>query len=182
MAEPFFGTTPQLWAGMPVPGLGYFSPIPGNRIPMIPSSADAGLSLASWPTIPSNSIGGGAPMTATADMLAGITPQALLAAVAMRRGQPTGPTTDQDIEDFLSDALDLLPGTSDVEVRCEGGRAMLTGSVAHKRVKRDVGEIAWALPNVVDVQNTITIAARRRSRMSGREAEPSAGTPGRKQG
>jgi hypothetical protein len=126
---------------------------------------------------------GGAQITAAPDFLTGITPQALLAAVAMRRGQPMGPTNDQDIEDFIADALDLLPGTSDVEVRCESGRATLTGSVAHKRVKRDVGEIAWAIPSVVDVQNSITIAARRRSRGPGRDTEPPAGTgTGRKQG
>jgi len=44
----------------------------------------------------------------------GVTAPALLAAVAMRRGQPLGPTNDQEIEDFIYDALDLLPGASDV--------------------------------------------------------------------
>ena len=184
MTEPFFGTGPQLWTGMPVPGFGYFSTMPGNRSPLISPSADAGPPLgASWPTVPLTPIGGQTQMAALPDFQTGITPQALLAAVAMRRGQPMGPNNDQEIEDFISDALDLLPGTTDVEVRCEGGRATLTGSVAHKRVKRDVGEIAWAIPSVVDVQNTITIAARRRSRASGREGEPTAATgPTRKQG
>lgn len=107
---------------------------------------------------------------------------ALLAAVAMRRGQPQGPTNDQEIEDFLCDALDLLPGANDVEVRCEGGRAVLTGSVPHKRLKRDAGEIAWSLPGVSDVQNNVTIAQRRRTR-SQRDTEPATtpGAVGRKQ-
>ena len=96
----------------------------------------------------------------------------------MKRGQPSGPANDQEIEDFLYDALELLTGTNDVEVRCEGGRVMLTGSVQHKRLKRDVGEIAWAIPTVNDVQNNVSIATRRRSRS--REGEPS-NTPNRKQ-
>jgi len=106
---------------------------------------------------------------------------ALLATVAMRRGQPLGPTNDQEIEDFVYDALELLAGTSEVEVRCEGGRATLTGTVPHKRLKRDIGEIAWGIPGLNDVQNNMTIATRRRARNTGREAEPQAASPGRKQ-
>jgi len=103
----------------------------------------------------------------------GVTAPALLAAVAMRRGQPLGPTNDQEIEDFIYDALDLLPGASDVEVRCENGKATVTGTVPHKRLKRDVGEVAWAIPSLTDVQNNITVTARRRSRSpQGRENEP----------
>ena len=44
-----------------------------------------------------------------------------------RRGQPFGPTNDHEIEEFIYDALDLLPGTNDVELRVEGGRVTLTG-------------------------------------------------------
>jgi hypothetical protein len=90
----------------------------------------------------------------------------------MRRGQPQGPTNDGEVEDFLYDAFELLPGAGDVEVRCEGGRVSLTGNVQHKRVKRDVGEIAWALPGLHDVQNNVTIASRRRAR--GTKGEPEA--------
>jgi hypothetical protein len=110
-----------------------------------------------------------------------ITAQTLVAAIAMRRGQPLGPTNDQEVEDFIADALDLLPGTNDVEVRCEGGKAILTGSVPHKRIKRDAGEIAWAIPSVNDVQNNVTIAARRRARGQGRESEGPTTPSGRKQ-
>ena len=116
----------------------------------------------------------GVPAMTGAEIALGVTAPVLLTAIAMRRGQPLGPTNDQEIEDFIYDAFDLIPGASDVEVRCEGGRATLTGSVPHKRLKRDVGEIAWAIPTLNDVQNNVTIAARRRSRTSSREAEPAA--------
>jgi hypothetical protein len=109
-----------------------------------------------------------------------VTAPVLLAAVAVRRGQPMGPTNDHEIEDFIYDALEFLSGTSEVEVRCEGGRATLTGSVPHKRLKRDVGEIVWAIPAINDVQNNVTITARRRARAGSRESEPHA-TTGRKQ-
>jgi osmotically-inducible protein OsmY len=89
-----------------------------------------------------------------------------------------GPTNDQEIEDFVYDALELLPGTNEIEVRSEGGRVLLTGSVQQKRLKRDVGEIAWAIPGVNDVQNNVTIVARRRPRPAGREiVEPTATAP-----
>jgi hypothetical protein len=115
---------------------------------------------------------GSFPAFSGAEIAVGVAASALLAAVAMRRGQPLGPTNDQETEDFIYDALDLLPGATDVEVRCEGGRATITGTVPHKRLKRDVGEIAWAIPSLNDVQNNITITARRRSRGQGRETEP----------
>jgi hypothetical protein len=123
----------------------------------------------------------GPPALVVADA-AGITAPALLAAVALRRGQPQGPRNDQEVEDFLYDALELIPGTGDVEVRCEAGRATLTGSVQHKRLKRDIGEIAWAVPVLSDVQNNVTIASRRRARGSSREGEQTAGGSPRKQG
>jgi hypothetical protein len=110
-----------------------------------------------------------------AESAVGVTAPALLTAVAMRRGQPFGPTSDQEVEDFIYDAFDLVPGTNDVEVRVEGGRAVLSGSVPHKRLKRDIGELAWAIPALNDVQNNVTITARRRSRAS-RETETPAAT------
>lgn len=111
------------------------------------------------------------------EMNGGITAQALLTVVAQRRGQTMGPGTDTEIEDIISDALDMLPGATEIEVRCEEGRVTLNGAVPHKRVKRDAGEIAWAIALVNDVQNNITIAARRRSRTARREGEA---TPNRK--
>ena len=111
----------------------------------------------------------------------GVTAPALLAAIAMRRGQPQGPTSEQDVEEFIYDALELLSGAGDIEVRCEGGRVSLTGSVPHKRFKRDAGEIAWAIPGISDVNNTITITARRRSRAFSRETETPPSGQSRKQ-
>jgi len=108
----------------------------------------------------------------TTTLAIGVTAPMLLNAVALRRGQPLGPTNDQEVEDFIYDALELLPGTSDVEIRCDNGRAILNGTVPNKRLKRDVGEIAWTIPGVNDVQNTVAIATRRRSRSSGRDNEP----------
>lgn len=158
MNESPFGTAQQLWPALPFPGFGYFQ-IPSTTRPIVSgqSAPDFGPPAA--------------PLFAAADFGTIVTPQALLAAIGRRRGQPMGPTNDQEIEDFIIDALDMLPGASDVDVRCESGRATLTGTVSHKRVKRDAGEIVWAIPNVHDVQNNITIATRRRSRSAGREQE-----------
>ena len=100
-----------------------------------------------------------------------VTAPVLMASIAVRRGLPQGPTNDHDVEELLYDAMELLPGSSDVEVRCESGRVTLTGNVPHKRIKRDVGELAWAIPAINDVQNTVTITGRRRSRPFGRENE-----------
>src|SRR5262245_26537586 len=132
-----------------------------------------------WSPIPIPAIT--SPAFAGPDIAVGVTAPALLAAVAARRGQPLGPTNDPELEDFIYDALDLIPGTSDVEVRCDGGRVIFTGTVPHKRLKRDVGEIAWSIPSVNDVQDTVTIAARRRARGT-RETEMAASAgPSRKQ-
>jgi len=116
------------------------------------------------------------------EIAAGYGVPALLAAVAIRRGQPLGPTNDQEIEDFVYDALELLPGTSDVEARVEGARVTLSGLVQQKRLKRDIGEIVWGIPIVADVQNNVTITTRRRSRAVAREGEQPGASQGRKQG
>ena len=60
-----------------------------------------------------------------------------------------------------------------MEERCESGRVTLTGSGVAKRVERDVGETAWAIPAVADVQNNVNVATRRRGRP--RDVESAAG-------
>jgi hypothetical protein len=125
-----------------------------------------------WPPVPSFGPPLGYFQSQTTPLAVGVTAPMLLNAVALRRGQPLGPTTDQEVEDFIYDALELIPGTSEVEIRCDNGRAILNGTVPNKRLKRDVGEIAWSIPGVNDVQNSVAIATRRRSRSSGRENEP----------
>jgi hypothetical protein len=191
MMEALFGTGSAGWPPMPAPALGVQPPVAfANRpiatgfgpsaaalaggIPAAPAiSPPTVFPVANYPTAFPGAIGLDSPAVVTAP--------ALLTIVALRRGQPQGPSNDHEVEDFIYDAFELLPGTTDVEVRCEGGRLTLTGSVQHKRVKRDVGEIAWAIPVLHDVQNNVTIASRRRSRPANREAESPQGVAPRKQ-
>jgi len=105
----------------------------------------------------------------------------VLTAVAIRRGQSMGPSNDQEIEDFVYDVFEFLPGTADIEVRCEGGRATVTGSVQHKRLKHDVGEIIWSIPAINDVQNNVSITTKRRARTGSRDEQQQAGGGSRKQ-
>ena len=196
MVEPFFGSNP-LPPGLTSPGFGWFQlPLSfANRPPLTPGTLTAvpNVSLAPQTVVPPMSQEvygyGNAPQPAAFGFATPVpgfgipeigTVQGLLTLVAMRRGQQNGPTTDNEIEEFIYDALEFLPGSNDVEVRCEAGRATLTGSVPHKRLKRDVGEIAWAIPAINDVQNNVTITARRR-RAQAREAETPQQTA-RKQG
>ena len=169
MIEPMFGTAPSPWSGFSPSGIGW--PI-----------AAGGRSLTNGPAFSASPLPpvGGAVLPP--DVVGGYSVPALLSVVAIRRGQPLGPTNDQEIEEFVYDALEMLPGTNEVEVRCDGGRITLTGSVPHKRVKRDVGEIAWGIPIVNDVQNNLTIATKRRARPTQREGEPPQGQSSRKQG
>jgi len=182
MIEPLFGTAPSPWSALSTPGVAWPGP-PANR--PLPN----GVGFAGVPPRPA--FGGFAPETySIAPFPAPILPDvaavygvpALLSAIAIRRGQPLGPTNDQEIEDFVYDALEMLPGTNEVEVRCEGGRITLTGSVQHKRIKHDVGEIAWGIPIVNDVQNNVTIATKRRARPTPRDGEQPPSPSGRKQG
>jgi len=152
--ELLFGSS-QVW---PPPATRLLSPLMPPSVVQPPQMFNAGVQ---------SGVMNSPPLTEAAT---GVTAGSLLAAVAVRRGQPLGPTSDQEIEEFIGDALDLLPGSGDIEVRCDGGRTTLTGQVSHKRLKRDAGEIAWAIPSVNDVQNNVTIVPRRRSRPI-REAE-----------
>ena len=116
----------------------------------------------------------------TPEALGWVSPASLLAVIAMRRGQPQGPTNDREIEDFIYDVLDMLPGSTEVEVRCDSGRVTLTGSVPDKRTKRDTGEVVWAVPGISDLQNNVTITSKRRQRPN-REGETTPAVPARKQ-
>jgi len=152
MIEPLFVQVPPVWTGP--------APWPSSWLPQVASSVSP-LAVAAQPPVGSAST--------------------LVAAVAVRRGQPNGPTTDPEVEELIYDTLELLPGASDVEVRCEAGRVTLSGTVSHKRLKRDIGEIAWSIPSLMDVMNTVTITSRRRTRGFAREGESAASAPGRKQ-
>ena len=211
MLEPLFGSATPMWTTLPPSGFGPQAPIGFGNGPIGPptlgpqSFAGFGATLPAAPAMPApapipataygytpgliavspHSLGVSSPartpIVVGTEPFVGLTAPSLLAAVAVRRGQPYGPTTDQEVEDLIYDALELVPGTSDVEVRCEAGRATLTGSVPHKRAKHDIGEIAWAIPVLHDVQNNVTIASRRRSRGGTRESEGGVNAPNRKQ-
>jgi hypothetical protein len=197
MMETLYVPGSPVWTGIPPTGFGWVQ----TGIPM--SGLGAGPALGPPPQLPqmaagqilADAIGSGrsgatmpspptpfhpfgyAPGFLGAEFTSAIPATALLAAVAMRRGQPQGPTNDTEVEEFLYDALELLTGAIDVEVRNDVGRVTLTGSVPHKRLKRDIGEIAWAIPGVTDVQNNLAITARRRSRSANREPEAHPNAP-----
>ena len=181
MIEPLFGSAPLNWPGIPSPAFGWFQTLPSldTRSTATMPGIAASPQLTQVPHPQSFELGM-PPAAGLAIANSIVTAPALLTAIAIKRGQPSGPTTDQEIEDFLYDALEFLSATNEVEVRCEGGRVTLTGSVPLRRLKRDVGEIAWAIPTINDVQNNVTIATRRRGRSSGREAEQHSGTANRK--
>jgi hypothetical protein len=189
MIEPLFGAGSTLWTGVPTAGFAFQPPTPIGSGPAaaMSNSYNAPLGLAR-PGLAGPLLATGFPLAANApgplfgpEAVTSLTATSLLAAVAMRRGQPQGPTNDQEVEDFIYDALELLPGAGEVDVRCEGARATLTGNVNHKRIKRDIGEIAWAIPALNDVQNNVTIASRRRNRAN-REKEEPPNISARKQG
>jgi hypothetical protein len=153
MIEPLFVSVPPVWTGQ-TPWAGSWYQPPASVPPVVmPQNAAPPGGIAS-----TASLAGSAPM--------------LVAAVALRRGQPQGPTTDQEVEEVIYDTLELFSGASEVEVRCEAGRVTLSGTVSHKRLKRDIGEIAWSIPTLSDVVNNITIAPRRRTRSFAREGDP----------
>jgi hypothetical protein len=203
MIEPLFGTPAAPWTGIAAPAFGWIVPPPNRPLangitfgvsPLGPAGVSASPGLPSRTNVPGpfaavppevygvSSFPGSFSPALGGDVAGVFSVPALLSAVAIRRGQPLGPTNDQEIEDFVYDALEMLPGTNEVEVRCEGGRITLTGSVQHKRVKRDAGEIAWGIPIVNDVQNNVTIATKRRARATQREGEPQQSTSRSKQG
>src|SRR5689334_8784507 len=164
MMESFLGPTAPMWSAHGSSGLGWSpGPSPFNTRPLAqPMPLAQPVPLTSPVPYPPFGI---------AEFINGPTAATLVTVVAMRRGQPAGPTSDAELEDFLYDAIEFLAGTNDVEVRCDSGRVTLLGNVPNKRLKHDVGEIAWAIPAVVDLQNNVTIATRRRARASNREAD-----------
>src|SRR6516225_9570831 len=134
MVEMTFGSGSPMWTTMPSVGLPYQSmglggfPIstPAFGSPFLQSGGGAiSAQGASAPGGPPNLTGTGfaAPhpfaSNPWASQFAGeagvVTASSLLALVALRRGQPHGPASDAEVEDFIYDALDLLPGAADVE-------------------------------------------------------------------
>jgi BON domain-containing protein len=174
---PFGSTTPG-WPVMPSPAFAWpqtpmsFGGASGAATPFAAPDPMTSRTFG-WPGSPISTGPAISPLPLSTPLVLpdSVTAPVLMASIAVRRGLPQGPTNDHDVEELLYDAMELLPGSSDVEVRCESGRVTLTGNVPHKRIKRDVGELAWAIPAINDVQNTVTITGRRRSRPFGRENE-----------
>ena len=171
MTQGLFGAVTPNWTGIS-PGPAW--PVFGATFPGAESVPAAGYASTPLPIMSGN-------VSTPVVVPGGVPASALIATMSLRRGQPHGPISDQDVEELLYDAVELMPGAGEVEVRCEGGRVSLTGSVPNKRIKRDVGELAWAIPGINDVHNTITIATRRRSRPFTRESEAQPSGPSRKQ-
>ena len=123
MTDPLFGSvSPPLWPAIPATVDGHARPAPNT-----PDDPHAFGGVFGGPSfgnglsaVVSRPLAGGVPFMG-AESAIGVTAPALLAAVAMRRGQPLGPTNDQEVEDLIYDAFDLLPGTNEVDVRVEGG-------------------------------------------------------------
>src|SRR5205814_9540627 len=161
MTEPLFGTVSPLWSAMPGPQFGYGAAalaagrLHGTGAPMpfgLPQTAQMagdpfGNMLTNANVPAAGAIGFPAFAGSEIGIGVGVTAPTLLTAVAMRRGQPLGPTNDQESEDFISEALEILPGAIDVDLVCEGGRATATDRVPDKRLKRDACNTASPIPN-----------------------------------
>jgi len=192
MIESPFGSASQAWSAMPL--ITGWPPVAPPLTPIQNRPPGAAFTPQPMPPPAALGLGAGAGLPFAPNPFAfaagfpGMLPPApptistLLMSVAIRRGQPAGPTNDQEIEDFIYDVLEMLPGTNEVEVRSESGKATLTGGVQHKRLKHDVGEVVWSIPNVNDVQNNITISTKRRARgVREQEQQSAAAGQGRKQ-
>jgi hypothetical protein len=175
MTQGLFGAVTPGWTGMaPVPAWPAFGASFTGTESM---QGTPGVGYANAATSPAMSGYIGTPLF----MPGSVPASTVIATMAMRRGQLQGPINDQDVEELLYDAIELMPGAGEIEVRSEGGRVSLTGSVPNKRVKRDVGELAWAIPGINDVNNVLNISTRRRARAFTRESETQPSAPSRKQ-
>ena len=142
MNEPLIGSVSSPWPAAPFPPTGWLPSsmsVAGRPLAGAPPACwhlrweragyrrcrqpAPGISPGSvTPAIGAMPVGATIPSFAGSEVAVGVPVSALLAAVAVRRGQPLGPTNDQEIEDFIYDALELLPGSGEVDVRCESGR------------------------------------------------------------
>lgn len=86
---------------------------------------------------------------------------------------------DEQIREMIYDALDadpLVPFDSDINVEVTGGLVTLAGTVPNKRIKHAVGDDAWWIPGVWDVNNQLEITGRARARAE----RPTEGMPTRR--
>src|SRR5258706_11186610 len=126
MADPLFGPAAPIWSAVPFPappfanatvaGVPTSGPLPGelyafNRA-IVPAGTAPGFGVGASNFV-STPVSPPFPVFGNPAMAFGVTAPALVSAMATRRGQPAGPTNDQEIEDFIYDALELFPGASD---------------------------------------------------------------------
>lgn len=98
--------------------------------------------------------------------------------------------SDDEIREMVEESIDAdpaVPYDSDINVDVTGGIVTLTGTVPSKRIKHAVGDDAWWVTGVWDVNNNLQVTGRR-ERMAGapREREqpraPRGGQPQRRPG
>jgi len=77
------------------------------------------------------------------------------------------PLDDEAIRELIYDVIDgdptILPDV-DVEIEVSAGIVTFKGRVPGKRTKYAVGEAAWWIPSVVDVNNQLQVSPRRERR------------------
>ncbi|MGQ9675150.1 MAG: BON domain-containing protein [Chloroflexota bacterium] len=92
-----------------------------------------------------------------------------------------GTPSDEQIKEMIYDSIDAdpaVPFDSDISVDVTGGIVTLTGTVPSKRIKHAVGDDAWWVPGVWDVNNNIQVTGRRERREGGAEMRaPEGPTP-----
>jgi hypothetical protein len=94
----------------------------------------------------------------------------------------TGLPTDAEIEEIINDALDhnpAIPLDADLEIKCDAGQVVLSGTVPDKRIKRAAGEVAWWIPGVTDVNNGIVVTGRRQAQATRRRKRQETASTGR---
>lgn len=83
--------------------------------------------------------------------------------------QYTGIPSDEEITDMVFDSIDadpVVPYESDINVDVTGGIVTLSGTVPNKRIKHAVGDDAWWVPGVIDVNNNLQVSGRRQKKES----------------
>lgn len=76
-----------------------------------------------------------------------------------------GMASDDQIRDMVYDSIDAdptVPSNVEVSIDVRDGIVTLSGTVPSKRVKHALGDAAWWIPSVVDVNNAIKVAPRKR--------------------
>ncbi|TAK31734.1 MAG: BON domain-containing protein [Chloroflexota bacterium] len=93
-----------------------------------------------------------------------------------------GMASDDQIRGLVYDAIDAdptIPPGVEINVDVKDGIVTLSGTVPSKRIKHSVGDTAWYLPAVTDVNNNIQVTPRRRGEGTprGRTSEPTTQRP-----